>query len=181
MTSRCGDPHEHLLCHDFDTSGCSQVRALAPMTAQCRDHRRRVDRGAADSELTPCARASTDSRAIARCRKSPIRCRPPVPRLPRQAGLGRIRAQKGDFRYRHETIDAEFSSKRHRQRIRARPAISPICLTTSRSASASPPATTIRSPPTRPWVADSPSKSVALDLAYFSWDTPLEGLELDRR
>ena len=26
----------------------------------------------------------------------------------------------GDFRYRHETIDAEFSSNRHRQRIRAR-------------------------------------------------------------
>ena len=83
---------------------------------------------------------------------------------------------KGDFRYRHETIDAESASKRHRQRIRARPAI--IADLSDELEVGFGIATGSDDPiSTNQTLGDGfSSKSVALDLAYFSWDTPVEGL-----
>ena len=47
---------------------------------------------------------------------------PPIANQPTSSWADRIRLE-GDFRYRHDAIDAEFASEQHRQRIRARTAI----------------------------------------------------------
>ena len=47
---------------------------------------------------------------------------PQIVRQQTSSGAERIKLE-GDFRYRHDAIDAEFASERHRQRIRARTAI----------------------------------------------------------
>ena len=86
---------------------------------------------------------------------------------------------KGDFRYRHESIDAEFSgSQRHRQRIRARPAI--VADITESVEVGFGVATGGDSATSSNQTLGSAftSKSVNLDLAYFDWSTPAEGLSI---
>lgn len=86
---------------------------------------------------------------------------------------------KGDFRYRHESIDAEFAdNNRHRNRIRARPAIVADITDTVEvgfgiATGSDDPVSTNQT------LGDSfSSKPVNLDLAYFDWSTPLEGLNV---
>jgi len=86
---------------------------------------------------------------------------------------------KGDFRYRHESIDAEFSdSKRHRNRIRARPAI--VADVTDTVEVGFGVATGGDNPTSSNQTLGQAftSKSVNLDLAYFNWSTPLDGFNL---
>ncbi len=86
---------------------------------------------------------------------------------------------KGDFRYRHESIDAEFADdKRHRNRIRARPAMAVAVndvvdvafgLSTGGDAPTSANQT----------LGDGfSSKEIRVDLAYFDWETGLDGLSI---
>ncbi len=85
---------------------------------------------------------------------------------------------KGDFRYRHESIDAEFEDKRHRNRIRARPAME---VAVSDSVEVVLGLGTGGEDPTsaNQTLGDGfASKNIRVDLAYFDWDTPLQGLSL---
>lgn len=86
---------------------------------------------------------------------------------------------KGDFRYRHDTIDAEFADRnRHRQRIRARPAIEAdvsdnlevgFGLATGSDNPVS----------SNQTLGDGfSSKAINLDLAYFDWSTGVDGLHV---
>ncbi|MGD8416810.1 MAG: putative porin [Pseudomonadales bacterium] len=84
----------------------------------------------------------------------------------------------GDFRYRHESIDAASSDTRHRNRIRARPALTAkvtdsvdvgLGLATGGDSPTSANQTLGES---------FTKKPIALDLAYFSWDTPVDGLNV---
>lgn len=86
---------------------------------------------------------------------------------------------KGDFRYRHESIDAEFADdKRHRNRIRARPALTAqvndsVSVGFGLATGGDNPTSTNQT------LGDSfTSKSINLDLAYFDWETPLDGLSV---
>lgn len=86
---------------------------------------------------------------------------------------------KGDFRYRHESIDAEFSDDtRNRNRIRARPALvaevsDSVEVGFGLATGSDDPASTNQT------LGESfSSKKVQLDLAYFGWSTPVEGLKL---
>jgi hypothetical protein len=86
---------------------------------------------------------------------------------------------KGDFRYRHETIDAEFSDDtRHRQRIRARPAI--VADVTDTVEVGFGLATGGDNPVSTNQTLGNAfsSKSLNLDLAYFDWETPLDGFSV---
>jgi len=86
---------------------------------------------------------------------------------------------KGDFRYRHESIDAEFAdSDRHRQRIRARPAI--VAEITESVEVGFGVATGGDSATSSNQTLGSAftSKPVNLDLAYFDWSTPVDGLSI---
>ena len=85
---------------------------------------------------------------------------------------------KGDFRYRHESIDAEFEDKRHRNRIRARPAME---VAVSDSVEVVLGLGTGGEDPTsaNQTLGDGfASKNIRVDLAYFDWDTDLEGLSI---
>jgi hypothetical protein len=97
---------------------------------------------------------------------------------PEPSWSDRIRL-KGDFRYRHESIDAEFADNdRHRNRIRARPAI--VADVTDTVEVGFGIATGSDDPvSTNQTLGDSfSSKPVNLDLAYFDWSTPLDGLNV---
>ncbi|MGE0622699.1 MAG: putative porin [Pseudomonadales bacterium] len=83
----------------------------------------------------------------------------------------------GDFRYRHETIDAEFAdSDRHRNRIRARPALTAQITDTvdvglGLATGGDDPASANQT------LGEAFSKKpINVDLAYFNWRTPLDGL-----
>ena len=86
---------------------------------------------------------------------------------------------KGDFRYRHEFIDAEFASKnRNRQRIRARPAIEAAV---SDSVKVGFGLATGGDNPTgaNQTLGESfSSKPINMDLAYFNWSPEVEGLNV---
>lgn len=86
---------------------------------------------------------------------------------------------KGDFRYRHESIDAEFAEdKRHRNRIRARPALE---AEVSDSVKVILGLGTGGEDPTsaNQTLGDGfSSKNIRVDMAYFDWATPLEGLSI---
>ncbi len=86
---------------------------------------------------------------------------------------------KGDFRYRHETIDAEFADdKRHRNRIRARPA---MVAEVNDSVDVGLGLATGGEDPTssNQTLGDGfSSKNIRLDLAYFDWETELDGLNI---
>lgn len=86
---------------------------------------------------------------------------------------------KGDFRYRHETIDADFADNtRHRNRIRARPALT---AKVNDSVEVGFGLATGGEDPTssNQTLGDSfSSKNIVLDLAYFDWDTQIDGLSI---
>lgn len=86
---------------------------------------------------------------------------------------------QGDFRYRHETIDAGLADKdRHRNRIRARPALE---AQVSDTVTVGMGLATGGEQPTssnQTLGGGFSSKNIRLDLAYFDWRTPLEGLDL---
>ncbi len=86
---------------------------------------------------------------------------------------------KGDFRYRHESIDAEFSDdKRHRNRIRARPA---LVAKVNDSVEVGFGLATGGDSPTssNQTLGDGFStKEIGVDLAYFDWETNLDGLSI---
>jgi hypothetical protein len=83
---------------------------------------------------------------------------------------------KGDFRYRHEVIDAEFSNDRQRQRIRARAHLTAavteqVDVGLGIASGGDDPVSTNQT------LGDGAStKDVRLDLAYATWATPVEGL-----
>lgn len=83
---------------------------------------------------------------------------------------------KGDFRYRHETSDPEFGSTRHRQRIRARPSLE-ADLSDSLLVGFG-----LKTGGQNPVSGNQTlgsgfsSKEIALDLSYFTWETPIDGL-----
>ncbi len=83
----------------------------------------------------------------------------------------------GDFRYRHESIDAEFADgTRHRNRIRARPAIT---AEVSESVDVGLGLATGGEEPTssnQTLGGAFSKKPINVDLAYFNWRTPLDGL-----
>ena len=83
---------------------------------------------------------------------------------------------KGDMRYRHEVIDAENSSERHRQRIRARTELKAqvndaVSVGFGLATGGDDPVSTNQT-----LGNGLSSKSVRIDLAYFDWVTPIEGL-----
>ena len=85
----------------------------------------------------------------------------------------------GDFRYRHESIDAEFADNtRHRNRIRVRPALTAQVTDTvdvglGLATGGDDPASANQT------LGDAFSKKpINVDLAYFNWRTPLDGLAL---
>ena len=83
---------------------------------------------------------------------------------------------KGDMRYRHEMIDAENSSERHRQRIRARTELKArvndaVSVGFGLATGGDDPVSSNQT------LGDgASSKSVRIDLAYFDWMTRIEGL-----
>jgi hypothetical protein len=83
---------------------------------------------------------------------------------------------KGDFRYRHEVIDAEFSNDRQRQRIRARAHLTAavteqVDVGLGIASGGDDPVSTNQT------LGDGAStKDVRLDLAYATWATRVEGL-----
>ena len=90
----------------------------------------------------------------------------------------RIR-MKGDFRYRHETIDAEFSdTDRHRNRIRARPAFVADVTDTVEVGFGLATGGDNPSSSNQTLGDGFSTKPINLDLAYFNWATPVEGLSL---
>lgn len=103
----------------------------------------------------------------------------PAPTAPRPSApdwTDRIKLS-GDFRYRHETIDAEFAdSDRHRNRIRARPALTAqvtenVDVGLGLATGGNDPASANQT------LGDGFSKKpINVDLAYFNWRTPLDGL-----
>lgn len=89
----------------------------------------------------------------------------------------RIKLQ-GDFRFRHEVIDSDNSSQRHRQRIRARPELKAIV---SDNVSVGFGLATGSADPisSNQTLGDGlSSKSIRLDLAYVDWATQLNGLNV---
>ncbi len=86
---------------------------------------------------------------------------------------------KGDFRYRHETIDAEFADKtRNRNRIRARPALTAqvndaVEVGFGLATGGEDPTSSNQT-----LGGSFSSKPIVLDLAYFDWDTELDGLSI---
>lgn len=86
---------------------------------------------------------------------------------------------KGDFRYRHETIDAEFADNtRHRNRIRARPAME---IDLSDAVEVGLGLGTGGEDPTsanQTLGGGFGSKNINVDLAYFKWTTDWEGFSL---
>jgi hypothetical protein len=89
----------------------------------------------------------------------------------------RIKLQ-GDFRFRQEHVDADNSSQRNRQRIRARPAI--IAGLTDTVDVGFGLATGDDDPVSSNQTLGegSSSKGINLDLAYVNWQTPIEGMSL---
>ncbi|MFV2090046.1 MAG: putative porin [Pseudomonadales bacterium] len=90
----------------------------------------------------------------------------------------RIR-MKGDFRYRHEVIDAEFNGKRRqRQRIRARPAFEAditgnLKVGFGLASGGDDPVSSNQT------LGDAFStKGLNMDLAYFDWSTSIDGLNV---
>jgi hypothetical protein len=86
---------------------------------------------------------------------------------------------KGDFRYRHETIDAEFADeKRHRNRVRARPAM--IASVDDAVEVGLGLATGGEDPTSSNQTLGNgfSSKNIRLDLAYFDWETELDGFSV---
>ncbi|MCB1685642.1 MAG: putative porin [Pseudomonadales bacterium] len=83
---------------------------------------------------------------------------------------------KGDFRYRHETSDPEFSSKRHRQRIRARTSLEADLSDSLRVGFGL--ITGGQNPVSGNQTLGGgfSSKDIALDLSYVTWETPIDGL-----
>ena len=84
----------------------------------------------------------------------------------------------GDFRYRHETIDAEFSNNRHRQRIRARAHLAAeitdaVDVGLGIASGGDDPVSTNQT-----LGEGSSTKDVRLDLAYATWATPVDGFSL---
>jgi len=85
---------------------------------------------------------------------------------------------KGDFRYRHEYIDAQGADDRNRQRIRARPELKAQILDTvdvgfGLATGSGDPVSSNQT------LGDgSSSKDINLDLAYVNWQTPIEGTNL---
>ncbi|MGI9323638.1 MAG: putative porin [Pseudomonadales bacterium] len=85
-------------------------------------------------------------------------------------------ALKGDFRFRHESFDVENREDRHRQRIRARTELTAAINDTvtvgfGLATGSGDPISTNQT------LGDgASSKSIALDLAYASWNAPVEGL-----
>ena len=85
---------------------------------------------------------------------------------------------KGDLRYRHEGFDVENRRDRHRQRIRAR---TQVAATVSDTVSVGFGLASGGDDPisTNQTLGDGgSSKSVVIDLAYVSWNTPIEGLSM---
>jgi hypothetical protein len=86
---------------------------------------------------------------------------------------------KGDFRYRHESIDAEFASDdRHRNRVRARPALEAritdtVTVGMGLATGGDNPTSTNQT-----LGGAFSTKPIALDLAYFTWETPADGLSI---
>ncbi len=84
----------------------------------------------------------------------------------------------GDMRYRHETIDAENSSERNRQRIRARTHLKArvndsVTVGFGLATGGDDPVSSNQT-----LGNGLSSKSVRIDLAYFDWTTPVEGLSV---
>ncbi len=84
----------------------------------------------------------------------------------------------GDFRYRHETIDAEFSSNHHRHRIRARAHLmaeisDTVDVGLGIASGGDDPVSTNQT-----LGEGSSTKDVRLDLAYATWATPVDGFSL---
>lgn len=90
-------------------------------------------------------------------------------------------SMKGDFRYRyqHDEVDVSGINNRNRQRIRARPAL--IAKLPSNIEVGFGVATGSDDPVSSNQTlgGGGSSKGVNLDLAYFSWGTPIEGLTLE--
>ncbi|UCG73274.1 MAG: putative porin [Chromatiales bacterium] len=90
-------------------------------------------------------------------------------------------AWKGDFRYRyqHDEVDLSGINNRNRQRVRARPAL--IAKLPSNIEVGFGIATGSDDPVSSNQTlgGGGSSKGVNLDLAYFSWGTPIEGLTLE--
>ena len=85
---------------------------------------------------------------------------------------------KGDFRYRHEAFDVDNRRDRHRQRMRARvSATGKVSDTVTAgfglATGGSDPISTNQT-----FGDASSSKGVVIDLAYITWKTPVEGLEV---
>ena len=85
---------------------------------------------------------------------------------------------KGDFRYRHEAFDVENNRDRHRQRVRARTVIQAkvsdqLSAGFGLATGGSDPISTNQS-----FDDASSSKGVVIDLAYISWKTPVQGLNI---
>ena len=102
---------------------------------------------------------------------------PQIVRQETSSWAERIRLE-GDFRYRHDAIDAEFDSERNRQRIRARTAIvadvSDIVQTGFGLASGGDDPVSAN----QTLGGASSSKGVRMDLAYATWATPVQGLKV---
>jgi hypothetical protein len=83
---------------------------------------------------------------------------------------------KGDFRYRHEAFDVEDRNERHRQRIRARTELQ--AKINDRVQVGFGLATGGDDPISTNQTLDdgASSKGVVVDLAYVSWETPVDGL-----
>ena len=85
---------------------------------------------------------------------------------------------KGDFRFRQEHVDAENSSNRNRQRIRARAELTAEVLDTvdvglGFASGGDDPVSTNQT------LGDGGStKDIRLDLAYVNWQTPIDGLSV---
>lgn len=103
----------------------------------------------------------------------------PAPAAPQASAPGwtdRIKLS-GDFRYRHESIDAEFDDgSRHRNRIRARPAITAEVTDTVDVGFGL--ATGGEEPTSSNQTLGGgfSKKPISVDLAYFDWRTPVDGL-----
>ncbi|HEY5645541.1 MAG TPA: putative porin, partial [Pseudomonadales bacterium] len=85
----------------------------------------------------------------------------------------------GDFRYRHETIDEDFADdKRHRNRIRARPVLTAEITDTvdvgfGLSTGGDDPVSGNQT-----LGGAFSKKPIGIDLAYFTWNAPLDGLSI---
>lgn len=94
-----------------------------------------------------------------------------------QSWTDRIK-MKGDFRFRQEHIDADNSSTRNRQRIRARPAIEAELTDTIDVGFGLATGDDDPVSSNQTLGEGSSSKAINLDLAYVNWQTPLDGLSL---